>query len=232
MEFVTLALFCLGLFLCLLFDWSILIALGAGLVLFSLYGLCKGYTLRDMVRFSISGVRTVRNILITFFLIGMLTAIWRAAGTIPVIVCYAAALIRPSVFLLMAFVLNCLISFLTGTAFGTAATMGVICSTIGQALGVPPVFVGGAVLSGVYFGDRCSPVSTSALLTATLTETDIFSNIRSMLKTALLPFGLTCLVYLLVGSGLDSSGHVPDLVSVFGREFNLSFWPCARSTSG
>ena len=139
MELITLALFCLGLFLCLLLDWSILLALGAGLVLFSVYGLCKGFTLGDMVRFSVAGVRTVRNILITFFLIGMLTAIWRAAGTIPVIVCYAATLIRPSVFLLMAFLLNCLISFLTGTAFGTAATMGVICSTIGQALGIPPL---------------------------------------------------------------------------------------------
>ena len=35
------------------------------------------------------------------------------------------------------------------TAFGTAATMGVICMSIAQAMGLSPVLAGGAVLSGV-----------------------------------------------------------------------------------
>ena len=223
MEYITIALFCLSLFVCLLLDISIIFALKAGLIIFSVYGICKGYSLRDMVRFSITGVKTVKNILTTFFLIGMLTALWREAGTIPVIVCFAAKLIRPPIFLMMTFLLNCLVSFLTGTAFGTAATMGVICSTMGTSLGIPPVFIGGAVLSGVYFGDRCSPVSTSALLTATLTETDIFTNIERMLRTAAIPFLITCAIYTLVGITLDSSGEVPDLASIFGMEFNLSF---------
>ena len=224
MEYITLALFCLFLFICLLFDISILFALAAGLIIFSVYGICKGYSPRDVAGFLITGVKTVKNILITFFLIGILTAIWREAGTIPVIVCFAAKLIRPSIFLLMTFLLNCLISFLTGTAFGTVATMGVICSTMGASLEISPVLIGGTVLSGVYFGDRCSPVSTSALLTATLTDTDIFINIRKMLRTAAFPFLITCVIYALVGITLDSSGEIPDLVSVFGMEFNLSFW--------
>lgn len=38
---------------------------------------------------------------------------------------------------------------------------------------------------GVYFGDRCSPVSTSALLVAELTETGIYTNIKNMIKSAL-----------------------------------------------
>lgn len=70
---------------------------------------------------AVSGIKTVKNVLITFLLIGMLTALWRESGTIPVIVCYATKLIRPSLFLVMAFLLNCLVSFMTGTAFGTAA---------------------------------------------------------------------------------------------------------------
>lgn len=224
MEFIVLVLFCLALFVCLLLDLSILIALVAGLLIFWCYGLCKGYSFGDVVCFSISGVKTVKNILITFFLIGMLTAIWREAGTISVIVCLAAKLIQPAVFLLLTFLLNCLISFLTGTAFGAAATMGVICSTMGASLQISPILTGGAVLSGVYFGDRCSPVSTSALLVATLTQTDIFNNIKKMLQTATIPFLLTCLIYALIGFMLNGSGDVPDLDSIFGLEFNLSLW--------
>ncbi len=224
MEYLTISLFCLALFACLLFDVSILWALLAGLFIFFAYSLRKGYSFRETVQFSLSGVKTVKNILITFFLIGMLTALWRDAGTLPVIVCFAAQFIHPGIFLLMTFLLNCLISFLTGTAFGTAATMGVICSTMGAALGISPLFIGGAVLSGVYFGDRCSPVSTSALLTATLTRTDIFENIKEMLHTAAIPFLLSCILYTAMGLLSHSGETAPDLTAIFSLDFTLSPW--------
>ncbi len=224
MEYLTISLFCLALFACLLFDVSILWALLAGLFIFFAYSLHKGYSFLETVQFSLSGVKTVKNILITFFLIGMLTALWRDAGTLPVIVCFAAQFIHPGIFLLMTFLLNCLISFLTGTAFGTAATMGVICSTMGAALGISPLFIGGAVLSGVYFGDRCSPVSTSALLTATLTRTDIFENIKGMLRTAAIPFLLSCILYTAMGLLSHSGETAPDLTTIFSLDFTLSPW--------
>ena len=199
MEWLVLGLFCGGLILCLLLDWSILYALLVGLLFFLLYGRRKGYSWGELVKMAFDGVKTVRNILITFLLIGVLTALWRAAGTIPVIVCYAAQLIRPGVFLVMTFLLNAGVSVLTGTSFGTAATMGVICATMGSVMGVPVILTGGAVLSGAFFGDRCSPVSTSALLVAELTKTSIFDNIKRMLKTALVPFLVTCAAYTLLG---------------------------------
>ena len=224
MEYIALGLFCLALLACLISGASIILALAAGLVIFSVYALRKGFSLRQVAGFSAAGIKTVKNILISFFLIGMLTALWREAGTIPVIVCFAARLIRPPIFLLMTFLLNCLLSVLTGTAFGTAATMGVICATMGASLGVSPLYTGGAVLSGVYFGDRCSPVSTSALLISTLTETDIFSNIRGMLKTAAVPFVISCAAYALLGAETGAGGEIPELESVFGMEFELSAW--------
>ena len=162
MELLVISLFCFALLLCVLLNFSILYALVGGLCIFLLYGVRKGFTWRQMIRMSFAGVKTAKNVLLTFFLIGILTALWRAAGTIPTIVCYASSLFQPSLFLLMSFLLNCVVSVLTGTAFGTAATMGVICATMAVTMGIPLVLVGGTVLSGVYFGDRCSPVSTSA----------------------------------------------------------------------
>ena len=169
------------------------------------------------------GVGTVRNILLTFLLIGVMTAFWRASGTIAVIVCSASGFIRPSVFLLMTFLLNCGVSVLTGTSLGTAATMGVICSAIGATMKVSPLLIGGAVLSGAFFGDRCSPVSTSALLVAAITDTDIYDNIRRMLHTALAPFLLTCLIYAGIGFLLPHGGEAINLEEVFSRTFRLSW---------
>lgn len=221
MEFLVLSLFCVFLLLCIVLDISILYALGAGLALFLFYGAKKGFTWRELMEMTLSGIRTVKNILITFFLIGILTALWRSAGTIPVIICYSAKLIQPSLFLLMTFLLNCMVSILTGTAFGTAATMGVICATMAATMGISPVLVGGAVLSGVFFGDRCSPVSTSALLVSELTKTSIFDNIRLMIRTAAVPFAVTCMLYAAIGFFTPHSGELMDLYALFGREFEL-----------
>ncbi len=224
MEILTLALFCAMLLLCLLLDVSILWALAAGLLLFFLYGRRKGFSAREILHFYLSGVKTVQNILITFVLIGAMTALWRAAGTISMIVCCAVRLVRPQIFLLMTFLLNCAVSVLTGTSFGTAATMGVICSTMGASLGVAPILTGGAILSGIFFGDRCSPVSTSALLVATVTKTDIFQNVKRMLASAALPFVISCGVYALLGIRFAGTGTVPALAGIFAQELVLSGW--------
>ena len=223
MEWLVLGAFCAALLLCVALGQSILYALAAGFVLFLLYGRRKGFAWSRLFRLALDGVLTVKNILITFLLIGMLTALWRQAGTIPVIVCFSARLIRPALCVVMAFLLNCLVSFLTGTSFGTAATMGVICAAIGSSLGLNQLLVGGAVLSGVYFGDRCSPVSTSALLVSELTRTDVFHNIRSMVRSALVPFLLSCGVYGLLGVLSRPAGEVMDLEALFAPAFSLSW---------
>ena len=223
MEVLTIGIFCALLIICIITGKSILYALLAGLIIFSLYGKKQGYSWRQINRIALQGVWKVKNILLTFILIGMLTALWRQAGTIPAIICYTVHLIKPSTFLLMTFLLNCLISVLTGTALGTAATIGVVCATMASALGIPSWMTGGAILSGVYFGDRCSPVSTSALLVAELTETGIYTNIKNMIKSALAPFTITCILYLTVSIQLHGKTEMPDLGHAFGSEFRLSW---------
>jgi len=205
----------------LILNISMLWALGFGLALFLFYGRKKGFSWPELGKMTWQGVATVHNILITFLLIGVMTALWRAAGTVPVIVAYAGSLVRPAIFLVMTFLLNCGLSVLMGTSMGTAATMGVICAAMGAAFGVSPMLTGGAILSGVFFGDRCSPVSTSALLVATVTKTDIYENIKAMIKSAVIPFLLTCGIYTALGLAAKSSGQGIDLRAVFEGSFRL-----------
>ena len=191
----------------------ILAALFAGLLIFSGYARYQGFSLKEIVGMWAAGVKTIRNILMTFVIIGFLTGLWRAGGTIPTIVYYASGVIDPALIVLLTFVLNCLLSCLRGTSFGTAATMGLISMTIASTLGASKALVGGAVLSGIYFGDRCSPVSTSALLTADLTGTNLYDNIQRMMKSALVPFLLSLVFYGLMGGGegtAETASAAPD----------------------
>lgn len=195
----TVLLFVMGLLACLVLGWPVLYALVFGYLVFFLYALSLGFAVKEVLRMSWEGVRSVLNVLVIFLFIGLITASWRASGTIPLIVYKAAGTLVPGLFLLLAFILNCLLSMLTGTAFGTAGTMGVICMSIGSVMGISPLLLGGAILSGCFFGDRGSPMSSSAALVAQLTRTDIYRNVKAMARTAALPFVLTCLFFFLLG---------------------------------
>ena len=225
MELLVFSLFAAALLVCVIFHISLLFALLLGYVIFALYAIRKGFSLPEVLGMSAQGVRAAKNILTTFVLIGILTSLWRAGGTIPAIVCYSVRVMEPRLFLVCSFLLNCLVSFLTGTAFGSAATMGAVCMTMAAALGADPLMTGGAILSGVYFGDRCSPVSTSALLVADLTGTDLFGNIRQMLRTCLVPFALAAGLYLLFGLSSPAAGQAADIAPLFALEFRLGPLP-------
>lgn len=220
-ELSILGIFAMAILFCVISSLSILYAMIFGFFLFFFYGLWKKYSIWQIVQFSLTGILTIKNILLTFILIGIITAFWRAGGTIPFIVYYALKLCSPTIILLLTFLLCCLISLLTGTAFGTAATMGVICMTIANSTGIPPFYTGGAILAGVYFGDRCSPMSTSALLISELTQTNIFRNIKNMIKTSLVPFFISCTIYLIIGLFSSLEQGVSNIQTVFAEEFNL-----------
>lgn len=221
METIIIFVFAAVLFGCIMAGYSILWALGLGYLMFFGYAINKGYTVKQVLCMSGRGVLTIKNILFIFVLIGMITAVWRACGTIPFIIYHMSALLLPSIFILIVFLLCCFVSLLTGTSFGTAATIGIICMSIAKASGIDPTFTGGAILSGIYFGDRCSPMSTSALLISELTQTDIYRNIKNMFRSALLPFLLTCSLYALLG--FTSTGTVSEtsLYTLFPQNFDL-----------
>ena len=221
-SIIAILLFSLSLIFCLLLKLSVVYALIIGYMIFVIYGLIKGHNLIVLIKKSFEGVLTVKNILLVFILIGMITALWRASGTIAYIVYMGSKLISPSILILLTFLLCSILSVLIGTSLGTAATMGVICASIGKAMGVNPYYIGGAVLSGIYFGDRCSPMSTSALLIAELTKTNLYTNIKLMIKTSIVPFIITCLFYLFLGFKSTVSNISVDVTEIFKQNYNLN----------
>ena len=221
-SIIAILLFSLSLITCLLLKFSVVYALVIGYIIFIIYGLIKRHNLIVLIKKSFEGVLTVKNILLVFILIGMITALWRASGTIAFIVYMGSKLISPSILILLTFLLCSILSVLIGTSLGTAATMGVICASIGKTMGVNPYYVGGAVLSGIYFGDRCSPMSTSALLIAELTKTNLYTNIKLMIKTSIIPFVMTCLFYLFLGFNSTVSNISVNVTEIFKQNYNLN----------
>ena len=221
MEAAVLIIFAAALVACVAADISVLYAMILGYILFFAYGLIKKHSVRDMLRMSLKGMDTVKSILVVFLLIGILTATWRSSGTIPMIICSAAGIVRPSFLLPAVFLINCLVSLLIGTSFGTAATVGTICMAIGRTAGISTTLLGGAILAGAFFGDRCSPMSTSAHLVCELTGTDIYDNIKNMLRTAVLPFIISCALYAAIGLRYRTAQFSTEALDILRSGFTM-----------
>ena len=104
-------------------------------------------------------------------------------------------MITPGLFLIITFALSCLLSYALGTSFGVAGTVGVIFIALARSGGVNEVITAAVVMSGIYFGDRSSPVSSSAILVAAITHTNLLDNVKMMMKTGIVPLLLTFGIY-------------------------------------
>ena len=203
---------------------TMILPLIVGLIAFGTLALRRGFSLRSILGMVGHGMWSSRMVVVIMLLIGCLTSLWRQSGTIAYFTYYGVRLIPPQAFILAAFLLSALMSYALGTSFGVAATIGVILMTIARASGVSTVIAGGAILSGVYFGDRGSPAASSASLVANETGTDASQNFKRMMPSALLPLGLCVLIYAAL-SLWNRPGTVDStLLTRFQSEFALSPW--------
>lgn len=216
---MAMGIFLAGLIACVFLDISILYAMLFGYACFFVQACYQGHSLASILHFSLSGVRKSQNILILFVLIGMLTGSWRASGTIPYLVYNSVDWINPRFFVLSAFVLSTLMSSLIGTSFGTASIMGTVLVILAEINGVNLAMTAGAVLAGAYFGDRCSPMSSSARLVCDLTRTEYYDNIGMWLQTVAIPYGLSIAAYVL----FCRTEQAQVLDAAFLQEFTLYF---------
>lgn len=77
MEAIIIVIFFFILLSCILAGYSILWALLFGYLMFFGYALRQGHTPVQVLTMSGRGIRTIKNILFIFILIGMITAVWR-----------------------------------------------------------------------------------------------------------------------------------------------------------
>lgn len=200
---------------------AILYPLLLGLICFLLLSRRRGYPISHLLAMMLDGSKKSLLVIKIFVLIGALTAVWRACGTISFIVYYGIAFISAKYFLLSAFLLCCLVSFLLGTSFGTVGTIGIVLMVLAKSGQVDVNMTAGAIIAGAYFGDRCSPMSSSANLIAVLTNTDLYINVKNMLKTSWLPFVLSVIGYLYLASFNPLTVYDNTMAQEIVTSFNL-----------
>jgi len=95
----------------------------------------------------------------------------------------------------MLFLAGAVISFSTGTSWGTFAILIPIGVPLIQALGLPPSLVIAAILGGGIFGDHCSPISDTTCVSAIASGCGLLEHVRTQLPYALFGGAVTLVAY-------------------------------------
>ena len=174
------------------------ISISLSFLIFFIIAIKKGYGFKQSIRFSYLGGKKAFVVLKIFLLIGLVTSSWLIGGTIPAIVYYAMKIMNPIYFILFCFLSTSLVSYMLGTSLGTASTIGLVLIIMARGGDINLNLVGGAILCACYFGDRCSPMSSSANLVSNLTKAPLYPMLKKFRKNTIVPFLITTLVYLIL----------------------------------
>ncbi len=180
----------------------------------------RKFPLKSLIQMAIAGSRKSFSVIGILLLIGAVMSVWMAAGTVPVIVYYGIKFISPQSFIFSAFFLTSIISILIGTSFGTVSTIGVALMIMASGNDVNPHIIAGAIIAGAYFGDRCSPMSSSAYLIVAITSTQIYTNLRNMVITSLYPLIFSSFLYLAISFVNPVNLNHNDMSVQIGIHFN------------
>ncbi|MDD5157357.1 Na+/H+ antiporter NhaC family protein [Sulfurimonas sp.] len=97
------------------------------------------------------------------------------------------------------FLIGAIISFSTGTSWGTFSIMMPVAVPMAASMDANIALCIGAVISGGVFGDHCSPVSDTTIISAMASDCDIMEHVRTQLPYALIS-GAVALVLFVVFS--------------------------------
>ena len=134
------------------------------------------------------------------------------------------SLITPNTFLLVAFLLPALFSMAFGSSFGVAGTAGVILMTIARSGGANLLAAGGAIMSGIYVGERLSPASSAAAVAAAVSGVDDRAFRSRMWRDSLIPFSITLLLYGILSPVYPIHQVDGRILQALSTGFDLS-WP-------
>lgn len=189
--------------------------------LFILLSLKKKNTIDSIVNVSIEYSKKSKIVLMVFMFVGALTASWLASGTIPGIIYYGIKFINPNLFIFFSFLITSIVAFFLGSSFGAASTIGVALMAIARSGNIDVNIVGATIISGIYFGDRWSPLSSSANLVASLTGIDIYTNLKNMIKSMIIPYILTSIFYIFLSKNYVLNTSESNLLVLLEDVYNI-----------
>ena len=147
----------------------------------------------------LSGAKEYTSVLIILIFAWTLGSTCKALGTANYIVSFCHGTVPGFAVPALLFIIGASISFATGSSWSTFAILIPLAVPMSVHLNAPMYASIGAVLSGGLFGDHCSPISDTTMLSAIGAACDLIDHVKTQLPYALTVALASIICYLLAG---------------------------------
>lgn len=160
------------------------------------FTLTKNMTLGVWFKTALSGAKSfvpVSFILVFAFAIGNVTGELKTGIYLASL---ASETVHPYFLAAIIFLLSSIISFSTGTSWGTFSIMIPIAVPMAVGMDTNVVLAIGAVMSGGIFGDHCSPISDTTIISSMAADCEVIEHVKTQLPYALISASIAFVLFI------------------------------------
>lgn len=181
-----------------------------------------GHSLESLGKAASESVATGIGAIFILFAVGALIGTWAMSGTLVAMVYYGLQLLSPNYFYVTACAITAVVAFSIGSSWTVVGTIGVGFMGIATSMGLNPAIAAGAIISGAYFGDKSSPLSDSANLSAAAAGVPLYTHIRETVITSFIALAISMVIFFLMGQPGDFDGTAK--IDAIAAAFRVTPW--------
>ncbi len=161
---------------------AVLTSILFSMILYRTQGIMR---LKEMVELTLKGISGMMPLALLMMLAFAIGDVCGKMETGRYVAEVAGAWLSPGFAPLLVFLISCFIAFSTGTSWGTFGIMIPIAVPMAETMGADVYLTIAASLGGGVFGDHCSPISDTTILSSMASATDHIDHVRTQLPYAL-----------------------------------------------
>lgn len=167
----------------------------------------RAFNIREMMQTAVKGIKSVMWAVLILALAYCINSISKTLGTSAYVIGLVESWITPSSLFVLTFIVSAFMSFFTGTSWGVYAIMTPIVMPLafelsGGAVNDVVFATVAAIMGGGCFGDHCSPLSDTTILSSLGAGSDLIAHVKTQLPYALAVAAVCCVIYIAVGFAL------------------------------
>ena len=154
---------------------------------------------KEMIDLVLKGISELMPLALLMLLAFAIGDACNALGTGQFVANWSKDWLSPAFLPAVIFVISSFIAFSTGTSWGTFAIMMAIAIPMAEIHGAPLALVVAATLGGGVFGDHCSPISDTSIISSMASASDHIDHVNTQLPYALIGGLITVTLYVILG---------------------------------
>ncbi len=191
-------------------SWAAFAMVMVGIIM----ALLQKQTLEDCENTLLAGFRTMLPALVIMVLAWSIGTVTGALETGDYVIAATREWLSPNLLPLLIFLIAMVISFSTGSSWGSMAILTPIAVPLAYNIGDMTLvsMAIGAIFSGSIFGDHCSPISDTTVMASIFSGSDHVAHVKTQIPYALVPASVSGVLY--IGSIVIESAYILLVIGV------------------